>query len=876
MPAIRITCRACGAKFKVDAKHAGRKGRCPQPGCSGVYVVPELPDDFDADEVSEPAPIPSAVKTRLQKSLVQVPARGKKSAKSKRSKSNSRWWLIVGGSVCGVAILAVGLTFLFTGTSGSSAVNAPAIAAQEPPAPPPFETQALPFLKQHCLDCHSGDEPEAGISFANFTSEQQLLKQRKLWERALDLIDQGVMPPADAVQPAADEKATVVQYLNHALYYVDCSVAVDPGRVTIRRLNRAEYNNTIRDLVGVTFRPADDFPSDDVGYGFDNIGDVLSLPPLLMEKYLDAAEAVAKEAIVVVDPNNPKVVTTGSDALIRGPAAHDANDAVILVSTGHVSTKFTAPLAGEYLIRVRAGGQRAGNDLPKLEIRVPQQQPKVFNVEAKNYDMQDHEHRVTLPAGQTEIFAAFTNDYYDAKKKEDRNLLIRQIEIVGPVNVKPEDLTPFQREFLASRPSADMSVNVAVRNDLRPFLKRAFRRPIQESELDLYVQFVQQAVEQGESFEAAMQRTLTAILVSPHFLFRVETDRDPNNPNDLHPLNDFELACRLSYFLWSSMPDEKLLALAERNELHRDEVIVAEVQRMLADSRSQALVDNFAEQWLQLRILNDIRPDPELYPAFSPELRADMQHETKQLFTHILRNDRSLLDLLEARYTFLNERLAKHYGIAGVQGHEFREVSLEGTPRTGLLTHASIMTMTSNPNRTSPVKRGKWIMEVVLNTPPPPPPPNVPVLEETKVDEGATFRQQLELHRQNPTCASCHRTMDELGFGLENFDPIGRFRDKDGERPLDVTGILPDGNRFAGPQELAQTLKKRQSQFAQSVSEKLLTYALGRGTEYYDRCTVNKIAEQLEQGQFKFSALVNAIVKSEPFRMRRGENVSTD
>ncbi|MBI1345255.1 DUF1592 domain-containing protein [bacterium] len=869
MPAIRVTCRACGATFKVDAKHAGRKGRCPKANCSGVYIVPDLPDDED-----EFAPIPSAVKSRLQKSSAQSSSKRKKT--SKAAKSSSRWWLIAGGSVCLLAVVAVGMAWLFSGAAGGTSLTSAAVAAQAPPTPPPFETQALPFLKQHCLDCHSGDEPEAGISFANFTNEQQLLKQRKLWQRVLDLIDQGVMPPADAAQPTASEKETVVQYLNHALYYVDCSQAVDPGRVTIRRLNRAEYNNTIRDLVGVTFRPADDFPSDDVGYGFDNIGDVLSLPPLLMEKYLEAAEAVAKEAVVVVDPNKPKVVTTGSDALIRGPAAHDANDAVILVSTGHVSTKFNAPLAGEYIIRVRAGGQRAGNDLPKLEIRVPKQSPKSFNVEAKNYDMKDHEHRVTLPAGQTEIIAAFTNDYYDEKKKEDRNLLVRQIEVVGPMNVKPEDFPPFQREFLASRPSADMSVNVAVRNDLRPFLKRAFRRPIQESELDLYVQFVQKTVEQGESFEAAMQQTLTAILVSPHFLFRVETDRNPNDPHDLHPLNDFELAARLSYFLWSSMPDDKLLALAERNELHRDDVIVAEVQRMLADSKSQALVDNFAEQWLQLRILNDIRPDPELYPAFSPELRADMQQETKQLFTHIMRNDRSLLDLLEARYTFLNERLAKHYGINGVQGNEFREVSLEGTPRTGLLTHASVMTMTSNPNRTSPVKRGKWIMEVVLNTPPPPPPPNVPELEAAKADESMTFRQQLELHRQNATCASCHRTMDELGFGLENFDPIGRFREKDGERPLDVTGLLPDGNRFAGPQELAQTLKKRQTQFAQSVSEKLLTYALGRGTEYYDRCTVNKIADQLELGQFRFSALVNAIVKSEPFRMRRGEDVTTN
>ena len=550
-----------------------------------------------------------------------------------------------------------------------------------------------------------------------------MLKQRKLFERAKDLIEQGVMPPADVDQPTATEKEPVLAYLQHALFYVDCSAGVDPGRVTIRRLNRAEYNNTVRDLVGVTFLPAADFPSDDVGYGFDNIGDVLSLPPLLMEKYLDAADTVARAAIIAVDPQRPPKFLTPAEKLIRGPANHDQGEGIMIVSTGHVGSDFEAPIGGEYIIRVRAAGTRGGPDLPNLELRLDDKSLKNIGIDAPMTAPKDYQHRVRMASGKHRIIAAFTNDFYDADKKQDRNLFVQQIEVEGPVAIDPNDFSPFQREFLAHRPSAETTVNFAVRNNLRPFLKKAFRRPVQESELDQYVDFVQQTMEQKESFESAMQRVLTAVLVSPHFLFRVETDRNPNDPLDKHALNDFELATRLSYFLWSSMPDERLMALAERNELNRDAILEAEIRRMLTDPKSQALVDNFAEQWLQLRILNDLVPDPEVFPQYGPELRADMQRETRELFEHIMRNDKSLLDFLDAKYTFVNERLAGHYGIDGVKGNEFREVSLEGTNRAGLLTHASVMTMTSNPNRTSPVKRGKWIMEVILNSPPPPPPP---------------------------------------------------------------------------------------------------------------------------------------------------------
>ncbi len=788
-------------------------------------------------------------------------------------------WLAGGGvalvlAVVGIVVGMSGRATTVVATSGSEAgVAALAGVAATPvqPAAPRFETHGLPFFRKHCLECHGAESPEAGISFANFTDDRSMLKQRKLFERALDLIQQGLMPPADAPQPTPAEKESLLAYLDKALFHVDCTVAVDPGRVTIRRLNRNEYDRTIRHLVGVSFQPAADFPTDDVGYGFDNIGDVLSLPPLLMEKYLEAAEAISREAVAAIDPANPRVRAIPPEDFVRGDSAGDHANGVMLASHGFVGYDLPVSITGEYLVRVQAGGQRAGKDLPQLELRIDNHPVHTFEVKALVDGPQWHEHKVRLDKGTHRIAAWFANDFWDPKKKEDRNLLVSRLEIAGPVHVDPKDYPAFHRSFVTRRPSAEMTVNVAVRENLRPFLRRAFRRAVQETELDPFVQLVQAAMEQGDSFDMAMQTALTATLVSPQFLFRVEQDRNPNDPNDKHPLNDFELASRLSYFLWSSMPDEPLLALAERNELHRDEVLAAEVKRMLADPRSEALVDNFAEQWLQLRILNDLRPDPELFPEFSPELRADMQRETKQLFTHIMRQDRNLLEFLDAKYTFVNERLAKHYGLAGVTGPEFREVSLEGTPRAGLLTHASVMTMTSNPNRTSPVKRGKWIMEVILNTPPPPAPPNVPELDTSKETAGMTFRQKLEVHRENATCNSCHRVMDELGFGLENFDAVGRYRETDGGTPLDVNGELPDGAKFTGSTALAGVLKQKRTEFARSISDRLLTYALGRGLEYYDRCTVRRIADQLEAGDFRFSALVAGIVRSEAFRMRRGE-----
>lgn len=743
--------------------------------------------------------------------------------------------------------------------------------------PPSFATQITPLVKKYCVECHQGAAPEAGVSFEKMIDEKSLFNQRKTWERVFEVLTQGTMPPAENTQPTADEKQRALQFLDLKLHHIDCASMGDPGRVTIRRLNRAEYNNTIRDLMGVAFRPADDFPSDDVGYGFDNIGDVLSLPPLLMEKYLNAAEKIAREAVLTDDPSKPQTWEFERQNLKLSRTAHRRGEhGLILVSNGDITAIHPFPKSGQYLFKVIAAETPAGDEATKMDFRLDGNVIGEYSVNQAEPNYGTFEVSAHVEKGTRKFSIEFLNDFYDEKapdkNRRDRNLLIRDIKIIGPTAIDADQYPTFHRQYLVAAPGDGKSVVDAARENLRPFLRRAFRHPVTDEDVNRFAGIVDRLTAKGEMFATGMQVAVMGALVSPQFLFRIESDRNPNDPGDRHPLNDFELASRLSYFLWSSMPDEELFAHAERGDLHTDAVIEHQVKRMLADPKSQALVDNFAEQWLQLRILNDVQPDPQKFPEFNAELREDLKQETRRFFLHVVREDRSVLDFLDGRYTFVNERLARHYGLNGVSGNEFRLVSLEGKGRAGLLTQGSILTLTSNPDRTSPVKRGKWVMEVLLNQPPPPPPPNAPQLAETaKARPEMTLRQQLELHRQNAACASCHRVMDQLGFGIENFDAIGRWRDKDGQQPLDTRGDIPGGGSFNGPIELASVLRKKQRDFSESLTEKLLTYALGRGLEFYDQCATDRIIQTLMERDFKFSVLVTEIAKSEPFRMRRGE-----
>jgi len=584
-----------------------------------------------------------------------------------------------------------------------------------------YELEVQPFLEQYCVDCHSGDEPEAGYSF-EYDAAPDVPGDFAKWTLVLQKVAGHEMPPEDADQPEDKDREAFAKWIDAGLANFDCTKAELKPRATVRRLNRTEYNNVVEELFGVGLRPADEFPADDVGEGFDNIGEVLSLPPLLMEKYLDAAELITN----------------------------------------------------------------------KLK--------------------SDEE-------GWATRFPTLVNDY--------------------------------QR--------------FEVEDELYTTASKAFRRPLRDGELERLLKLYELAIEQDVKPQDAFTLTLQAVLVSPQFLFRLE--EDPNATSDKPaPLDHYAIASRLSFFLWSSLPDERLLDLAAKKKLNDPKVLARQARRMLRDKRARALVDNFVGQWLELRLFGGLAPDPDLFPNFDDELRAAMVDETKEYFAALIDEDGSVLELIDSDYTFLNERLAKHYGVETVQGEKFQRVSLDDGRRGGILTHASILTLTSNPTRTSPVKRGKWILDNILGTPPPPPPPNIPELEEGD-DLLGSLRERMQQHRENPSCAVCHRKMDALGFGFENFDAIGAWREKDGRYAIDASGELPGKKTFKNPAELREILIGSSGEFTSCLTRKLLTYALGRALSLRDKCLVDDIVKHAEQNEHRFSEVIVGIVKSDAFRM---------
>jgi hypothetical protein len=730
-----------------------------------------------------------------------------------------------------------------------------------------YEKQVLPLLEKYCYSCHGGGKKKGDLALDAYKDPASAVSDPKTWEKVMQNLGTHVMPPENKPQPNATERDLIVRWVETHVFHCDCDHP-DPGRVTLRRLNRAEYNNTIRDLVGVDFQPADDFPADDSGYGFDNIGDVLSVPPVLIEKYLAAAEKILHAAIVTSEEQKPQ--TRRFDAAgLDGSAPSEEVDvgARRLGREGDIFVRHKFPRDGEYVLRVSAYGEQAGSEPPKMTLRLGQEELKTFEVPVTAGNSKVYEVRAKVSAGTNRFAAAYINNFVDRAKKLDRNLVIEWLEISGPIDAALAPLPESHRRIFFRGPVAPGQSEYA-REIIRRFATRAFRRPATIAEFNRLARFVELAEKQGDSFERGVQLALQAVLVSPHFLFRGELQPNPDNPKSVHAIDDYSLASRLSYFLWSTMPDDELFALAAKGALRRN--LDAQVARMLKHPRSRALVDNFAGQWLQLRNLKIVTPDAKTFPDFDEPLRLAMQRETELFLEHMIREDRSVLDLLDANYTFVDERLARHYGIAGVKGGEFQRVSLRGTSRSGVLTHGSILTLTSNPTRTSPVKRGKYVLDNILGTPPPPPPPDVPELKETKLE--GTLRQRMELHRENPTCASCHARMDPIGFGFENFDGVGAFRQKEGDFPIDASGALVSGESFNGASELSQLLhKKKREEFVRCLSEKMLTYALGRGLEFYDKCALDQITKGLARKNHKFSALVTGILKSVPFQQRRGE-----
>jgi hypothetical protein len=762
-----------------------------------------------------------------------------------------------------------------------------------------YQADIRPFLTQHCFACHGNGKSKADLSFDKFKDDLSVYADRKTWDSVQHMLETGEMPPEKRPRPKTVEVDNALAAIRGLFERFDRDAKPNPGRVTLRRLNRTEYNNTIRDLVGVDFKPAADFPADDVGYGFDNIGDVLSVTPLLLEKYLNAAEMVLEQAIVVMDPPKPTRSPVGA---IRGNAIAIKGELGGTVSFDE----------GDYMIRCRVSGDQIGNEPVKVMIRAAGKDVKEFEVRSPKDRFVTIEGRVRMAAGTSRVGVMLLNPFSlpDPTTKPTTNpatsqpanrpasvanagnaagrgpnngfqrgfgrfgppvpvsdgrtriLFLQGIEVEGPFNPPPPELPEAHKRLMAHRDG--LSPREAATEIITRFATRAYRRPVTGDEVEACLRIFDAQAKKGNRFELCVRAALYRVLVSPNFLFRVELDPPGAKEGTEYPIGEYELASRLSYFLWNSMPDDELLALAGKKQLRAN--LDAQVKRMIKDPKSSSFIYGFAEQWLALRKLEISSPDPKLFPSFDNELRESMVRESDLFFEAVVREDRSVLDLLDADFTFVNDRLAKLYGISGVSGKKFVRVK-EPSNRGGILTQASILTLTSNATRTSPVKRGKFVLEQILNTPPPPPPADVPPLDEQKQLTG-TMRQVLEQHRANPMCASCHARMDPLGFAFENFDPIGQWRDKDGKAAIDASGVLPDGRSFNGPEGLKQVLKAKKTVFARCLAEKMLTYATGRGLEYYDRRAVDKIMLALARDEYRFSTLLSEIVKSDPFLMR--------
>lgn len=783
--------------------------------------------------------------------------------------------------------------------------------AAEPFALERFQSLVLPFVQKHCIKCHRADEAEGQIDLARFTKVEHLLAERKPWQRVFRQLKVGAMPPDGHKRPDEKERQAVLAWLEQALIYIDPKQPPDPGRVTVRRLNRTEYNSTIRDLFGVSMPLADEFPADDLGYGFDNIGDVLSISPLRLEQYLNAAEKLTSALLLKSEKPLLDDFIEGGHLPHQGvPPRNSSDRGREMVPGTELYAVFELPLPGEYEVSIRAWGVEKPQEQDRSNNERWLEEEKNFVIDpnaapvAEATILSDDRELGHLPIrpgnGTTAVKQVYTLRFteragthvFRIRHRFLRTLTpeqiaehlkkpllaprvgIREIRVRGPLSFTGVSLTPAHRALLQTTPSAGPKASDAAREALRTLASLAWRRPATPTELDELVRFVDHQLARGRTFRDALELATHVILVSPKFLYRLELLPPEVKPGIAVPLNDYALASRLSYFLWSSMPDEELFRLAEAGQLSEPQVLAAQVERMLNDPRSEVFLESFFGQWLGLRKLPDMNFDVKLFPTFSSELREDLRRETQLFVRSIVRENRSALDLLRADYTFVNGRLAEFYGIPGVppKTTEFRKVSLAGTPRQGILTQGSILMLPSYPNRTSPTRRGNWILENILGEDPPPPPDNVPELAETQAAQpNLPLRKQLELHRTNAVCASCHRTMDSIGFGLEHFDAIGRWRDKDNGKPIDAVGDLPSGEKFSSPRELIGILMQRKEDFARHLSSRLLTYALGRGLEYIDRPAIDTILERTRAQEFRFHDLVREVVLSQPFRRQRSE-----
>jgi hypothetical protein len=763
---------------------------------------------------------------------------------------------------------------LYAPSAAAAVLLAACVVTASPPpaaAADPFREHVRPLLDRYCIECHGQEDPEAGIVLDRYADREEAVREKgRTWLRVRDALQGAVMPPADSPQPSLEERERIVGWIEEDYLAARSDRPARSAPVVIRRLNRHEYDNTIRDLLGLDLHLADEFPVDDIGFGFDKVGSALNISPAHVEKYLDAAEAALQKAIVVPDagPFPPaeliglKTYPLPPDRPVEFPHALKPGRYLADFSLVRVGIAESVPPP-----RLIIG---FGKDRRTLEAVRVQDETVVYRYWLTVAEGDNRVH-VALAPGQersenvVKPARVAANVSGDQRYGGERGLHVDSMVVRGPVPVDRADLPEsHQRIFFCTPGFGDQSRLDCARRVIGAFLERAYRRPVTSDDVDRAARIYRLAQDRGESHERAVQVALTTVLASPGFLFLVE----PEESREDRPLSDFELASRLSYFLWSSMPDEELFRRARERTLRSN--LRMQVVRMLADARASRFVEDFTGQWLQLRKLDAATPDRGRFPGFDDTLRRAMRKETEEYFAHILRENRSVLELLDSDYTFVNEALAQHYGIGGVTGEGFRRATVADRRRGGVLTQASVLTLTSNPNRTSPVKRGQWILQQILGTPPPPPPPDVPKLDEAgDAADASSLRERMEAHRSKAECASCHRQMDPLGFALENYDAVGRWRTRDGGSPIDPSGELTGGRKFGDVRELKRLLASASAKrFARCLVENLLTYALGRGLEADDYPTVEAIRKRLVAGNYEMREIIFGIVESRAFQYR--------
>lgn len=806
------------------------------------------------------------------------------------------------GLAAGAAALAVFFAFEASKSAVAEAalpaklaLNTPLSSASVPASVPNADRKKM--LMQYCTACHNDRLKTAGMTVVPLDADNLQVNQA-IWEKILRRVSLGEMPLRGAPRPPKEQLNDFTAWLAKSLDR-QAAAKPDPGRATIRRMNRTEYANAVRDLLALDVDFAKEMPADDTGYGFDNIADVLTVSPTLMDRYITVAGKISRMAtgqasrkVITTDYKVPKDLFTNGFGV---PSYNErASDDLPLDSRGGGAFKFYAPYNATYTIQVflnantseeaeidvrnrfevkvplKAGLRTIGASFPRNlaldELVVPKSLlgarepaaapvPIPLDVQVDGVRVQ----RLTVPS--VAAGPAVSQSFYLRD--------VMQISVVGPYDIKGAGDTASRRKIFICRPLAVLAEADCARKILANLAHRAYRRPVTQADIAPLMKIYDQG-RKGADFDHGIEAGLEAVLVSPSFLFMREQDPAKAAPGTVHRISDLELATRLSFFLWSSIPDDALLSVAQKNLLHKPAVLKAQVTRMLADPRSKALTENFAGQWLYLRRLEYQKPDRRAHPDFDRRLRAAMQTETEMFFDGVVRENRSALDFLDSNYTYVNQRLAEHYGIPGVYGTTFRKVQLDPSlHRGGLLGQGSILTVTSYNNRTSVVLRGKWILDNILAAPPPPPPPNVATLNEGKNGKTLTIRQQMDAHRANPVCASCHTKMDPLGFSLENYDAVGKWRTGYAGQLVDASAVLPDGTKFDGPSGLRGILLSRKDQFVEALTERLMTYALGRGLESYDMPAVRAVRYKAVNDDYRMQSIILGIVQSVPFSMRK-------